>query len=404
MKQSYKTKSVCVVDMGLFIELAVKLTEWFGKVYYFMPWQASAFPKSNSRLVGTGLDGITIVRYIWDIVDEVDLFVFPDVYLGDLQQELIRQGKLVFGSRRGDELELHRSTAKEHLAALRKYLKEHKNQFVKVNITRGDFETFESHNYRLSEPKLDELESSLGAKKTQLEFVVEEKIDNAVETGYDGFCIDGQYPATALAGIEIKDKCYLMKVLPYSKLPEEITSFNAAISPTLKEYQYRNFMSTEIRVTEDKVPYMIDFCARCGSPPSEIMMELISNLPDVMWYGAGGVCIDIETSHKWAAEILLQSAWADNYWQAVQFPPKLREFVKLRNIAKIDGEYYVVPQSSSCPEIGAVVGVGDTMEEAIEMAKEVCKQVDGYFVANFPSALDEAVEEIEKLADFGITF
>jgi hypothetical protein len=64
----------------------------------------------------------------------------------------------------------------------------------------------------------------------------------------------------------------------------------------------------------------------------------------------------------------------------------------------------VVPQSSSCPEIGAVVGVGDTMEEAIEMAKEVCKQVDGYFVANFPSALDEAVEEIEKLADFGITF
>lgn len=421
MKQRYDTKSVCVVDLGLFVELAVKLTEWFGKVYYFMPWQASAFPKSNSRLVGTGLPGVEVVRYFWDreFLDNVDLFVFPDVYLGDLQNELVRQGKNVFGSRRGDELELHRNKAKKWfkklglpvgayevikgVTDLRKFLKENKDQYVKVSLTRGDFETFHCPNYKLAEPKIDELEARLGAKKTEIEFVVEEAIPG-IETGYDGFSIDGVFPKTALAGIEIKDKCYLMKVMPYNKLPEQITSFNDTIAPTLKEYQYRNFISTEIRIDKKGIPHMIDFCARCGSPPSEIMLELIQNLPDVLWFGAQGECINIETSYQWAAEILLESAWADNNWQAVQFPPKVREFVKLRNAARISGEYYVVPQSSSCPEIGAVVGVGNTMEEAIEATKGTAKQVEGYFIESFPSALDDAVKEIKRLKDFGISF
>lgn len=419
MKQDYKTKSVCVVDLGLFVELAVTLTKWFGKVYYFMPWQASAFPKSNSLLVGTGLPGLHIVRYLWDIVDDVDLFVFPDVYLGDLQEELVRQGHKVFGSRRGDELELHRDKAKEHfrklglpvgpyevikgMADLKTFLRENDHQFVKVNLTRGDFETFKAVNYRLAEPKLDELESRLGAKKYTIEFIVEEEIDKAVETGYDGFCIDGEYPKHALAGIEIKDKCYLMKAVPYASLPKQITEFNKIVSPTLKKYQYRNFISTEIRVTH-KHSYMIDFCARCGSPPSEIMLELITNLPDILWYGADGQCINMDVSHKWAAEILLESTWADTNWQAVQFPAKIREFVKLRNLAKINGEYYVVPQSSSCPEIGAVVGIGNSMDAAVEMAKEHAKQVKGYFVDSFPTALDDAIEEMKKLRDFGISF
>lgn len=427
MIQKYDTKSVCVVDNGLFVELAVKLAKWFGRVYYIKPWQGSAFPKSNDQLIGQGLPGVEVVRYLWDtngdggrFVDDVDLFVFPDVYLGDYQEELIRQGKRVFGSRRGDELELFRDESKKYfkkiglpigdyevikgIDSLREFLKENNDQYVKISLTRGDFETFHSLNYKLAEPKIDELEARLGAKKYNIEFIVEAAI-HGVETGYDGFCVDGQYPETALAGFEIKDKCYLMKVLPYKDLPSQITDFNKAVAPALKQYNYRNFVSTEIRIEKkSKTPYMIDFCARCGSPPSEIMLELIENLPDIFWFGAEGQCIDIEAKHKWAAEILLESAWADTNWQAVQFPPKFREWVKLRNATKINNEYYVVPQSSSCPEIGAVIGMGQTMEEAIEMAKEVASNVRGYFVESFPSALDNAVEEMEKLEAFGISF
>lgn len=420
MIQSYKTKSACVVDLGLFVEVAVTLSKHFGKTLYHYPWQCSPFPRSNSKMVGAGLGSIEVVSYLWDIIDEVDLFVFPDIFLGDLQEELVRQGKRVFGSRRGDELEMHRAEAKRHykklglpvgrfevvkgIRELRRYLKENDNQYIKISVNRGDFETFESPNYHFAEPKLDELESRLGAKKYNTEFVVEEEIKDAVEVGYDGFCIDGQFPSHSLTGIEIKNKGYLGKFVPYSNLPKEITSFNEAIAPTLEAYKYRNFYSTELRVTKDKTPYMIDLCTRCGSPPTEVALMIYENLPDVMWFGAEGKCVAPESSHEWGAEILIESAWADNNWQAVQFPPELRDHVKMRNLTFVNDEYYVVPQSHGITEIGAVVAVGDSMDEVIDQAKEYCEQVKGYFTESFPASLDDAAEELEKLRSFGVDF
>ena len=420
MRQSYKTKSVCVVDLGLFVEVAVTLAKSFGKTYYHYPWQCSPFPRSNSKMVGAGLPGIDVVDYLWDMVDEIDLFVFPDIFLGDLQQELVRRGKRVFGSRRGDELEMHRAEAKQHyrnlglpvggfevvkgISELRKYLKSHDNQYIKISVNRGDFETFESPNYRFAEPKLDELESKLGAKKYITDFVVEEEIKDAVEVGYDGFCIDGQFPEQSLVGIEIKNKSYLGKFVPYATLPVELTAFNTAIAPTMKKYQYRNFYSTELRITKDKTPYMIDLCTRCGSPPTEVALETYKNLPDIMWYGAEGECITPESEFEWGAEILIESAWADSKWQAIQFPPKIRDNVKMRNLTFLNNEYYVVPQSHGITEIGAVVAVGHSMDDVIEQAKELCEQVKGYFTESFPASLDTAVDELDKLKSFGVSF
>jgi hypothetical protein len=420
VRQNYSSKSICVIDFGLFVELAIKLTKWFGKVYYYYPWQSTAFPRSNSKLVGRGLPGIEVVEFFWDIVPDVDVFVFTEALLGDLQEELVRQGKLVFGSRRGEELELFRAESKEYfkklglpvgkyevvkgMDALRKYLKANKNQFVKVSKDRGDFETFESPEYKYAEPKLNELEHLLGMKRIDKEFVVEEAIIDAVETGYDGFCIDGKYSSIALCGIEVKNKGYIMKSLPYKDLPVEITGFNNKIEDALRQYKYRGFVSTEIRVTRDRTPYMIDFCARCGTPPTEITIEMVENLPDVIWYGAKGEVVDIETSYKWGAEILISSGWADKNWQNVQFPASLRDKIKLRNLTVINNEYYIVPQAVGIPEIGAVVAVGETMEEVIEEAKELCNQVKGYFLESHMSCLDDAVAEIEKLRSFGVSF
>ena len=173
MIQSYKTKSVCVVDFGLFVELAVELTQWFGEVHYFYPWQGSAFPKSNQELVGHGLPGVKNVKWFWDMYKDVDLFIFPDIYMGDFQERLIGEGKRVWGSRRGDELEYLRAKSKglfkrlglpvgpfeviKGLDDLRLFLRENDNQHVKCELNRGDFETFKAPNYKLVEGRLDSL-------------------------------------------------------------------------------------------------------------------------------------------------------------------------------------------------------------------------------------------------------
>jgi hypothetical protein len=419
MLQDYSTKSVCVYDNGLFVELAVLLSKYFGQVYYFTPWESS-FPKSNDIMPGTGIEGVTRVNEFWDIIDDVDLFVFPDIYSSSVQLYLDKLGKRVWGSRRGDSLELYRKETKEYLEMiglpvspyavvqgldeLREYLKEHDNQWIKISFTRGDMETFYSKNYKFIEPKLDELEHTLGLKKKIIEFIVEDAIEDAVELGYDGYTVDGQFPSKAILGIEIKDKGYVGVFTPYAQLPEAAQHVNSYLSDALRVYKYRNFFSTEIRLTEDDTPYLIDPCMRMGSPPGELYQYMITNWPDILWFGAEGKVIDPISRGKYGAEILLHSDWADKNWLAVQFPPEMRENVKFRQLAIVDDEYYIVPQVVGLPEIGAVVAVAETLEDAIEQAKEYARKVEGYFIDIYPDAMDDAIEEVKKLKDRGITF
>jgi hypothetical protein len=413
----FSNKTVLIVDNGLFTELAVTLSKSFGRVLYFFPWMG-AFPKSNSMMIGTGIPGVERIRNFWDYTDEADLIVFPDIYAGDWQKQLVSQGKRVWGSRDGDELELYRKESKEHLKKigldigkyaiikglddLRKHLKDHKKQYVKVSTTRGDFETFYAKTYKLIEPRLDELELMLGAKKKGMEFIVEDAIEDAVEIGYDGFTVDGQFPNQSMCGIEIKDMGYVGYFKDYKDMPKQVIEVNSKISPTLKEYEYKNFFCCEMRITRDGTPWIIDPMTRFGSPPSELIMNMYTNLDEILWMGAEGVCVDPIPEAKFGAELLIHSTWADKNWQAVDFPMEIRDNIKFRNLTIIDGRYYVVPQSVGLPEIGAVVATGNTEKEAIDKVKELATQIEGYSIETYPDSLDKAGEEKEKLKQFGI--
>lgn len=416
---SYRNKTVCVVDHGLFVDLASTLAKDFGKVLYWCPWE-SAFPKSNSVLIGKGLPGVTRIDSIWPSLQEIDLFVFPDVYQGPLQEHLVNLGKRVWGSRTGEDLELDRVASKEHmkrlgidigpykqvhgLDALRDYLREHENQYVKISRTRGDFETFKSKNFNLSEPMLDDLEHRLGAKKKVIDFVVEESIPEAVEVGYDGYTIDGRFPQNAFWGIEIKDQGYIGKAGAYSSLPDRVTDVNSKLASTFKAYQYRGFFSSELRLTKDGKAYSIDPCARMGSPPGELYQMMFTNLSDILWEGAEGRLVEPDISDKWGAELIIHSQWADQHWQAIEFPKSVAENVKLRNRTVIDGKNYVVPQAVGLPEVGAVVATGSTMEEAIKACCQIAEKLEGHCIDTMPEAFDEAREEIEELKTYGIEF
>jgi hypothetical protein len=271
-----------------------------------------------------------------------------------------------------------------------------------VSITRGDMESFKAIDYFNIEPKLDELEYKLGAKKYTAEFTVEAAIDSAVEIGYDGYSVDGRFPSSACIGIEIKDKGYIGHVLPVEQQPQQVTLMNDTIAETLKAYQYRNFFAMEARITRDGTPWIIDPCARQGSPPSEMLQVLYENFADILWEGSAGVLVDPVTPNTWGAELLLHSSWADTNWAAIRFPAELRPYITFRNLTVIKGKYYVVPQVVGLPEIGAVCAVGKTLQEAIDTCLERAETVKGYMVETYPECLEEATAEMEKLKSFGI--
>jgi hypothetical protein len=412
-------KTVMCVDNGLFVSLALRLAQDFGKVYYCCPSWVSAFPKMNELMIGYGFDEIEVVETIrGPQFDEIDLFVFPDVYFGEDQVSLEAEGKLVWGARMGEELELQRDATKDLMKevglpvgpwkkvkgmdGLREFLQANKNQHVKVNKWRGVTETFFSKDYQSSEPKLDEVEHSLGKFKYVINFIVEEDLSDKVEIGVDAFTVDGAFPSKLLSGIEVKDVAYVGVFKDYAELPKELTLFDQKLAPTLKDYGYRGFYSTEVRIGKDHVPYMIDFCARAGSPPSELYQEFYKNISEIIWDGANGKVTDPIPEAKYAAELLIHSPWADKNWQPVDFPKDVSRFVKLRNATKIKGRHYVIPQAVGLPEIGATVGWGNTLKAAMEMAVEVAKQVDGFYIKVPFEAFDEADEEIAKLDAFGI--
>jgi hypothetical protein len=411
-KKRYPDATCLCWDHGLFIEAAIALSKDFGRVLLYVPWE-SGYPKSNLPRIGEGIPGIERVLSPWQYYDEIDLWCFFDCYEGDLQQFLVNQGKLVWGCRLGEILELDRDKSKQHskelgidignytvvkgMDALRAHLKTHDDQYLKVSSYRGDSETMHAPNYKHVEIQLNELQQSLGAKSNIMEFICEDGINDAIEVGYDGYVIDGKYAKSAIIGVEVKDKAYVGKTMSYERLPEKVKDVNAKLAPTLKEFGYRGFISTELRMTEDGKAYLIDPCTRMGSPPGELYGLWIDNLAEIIWEGSQGIVIEPEYTAKYGAMCLLLSDWADSNWQQVEFPDKYRDNVKLRNYTIIGGERYVIPLWTGMPEIGAVVAVGDSAKEAIDQVRMIADEVKGHSIEKPCDALEDAARDLKEL-------
>ena len=389
MPKDFEHQAVMVIDQGgLYCHVAEKLAEQFGACLYWCEWR-TAFPYSGKAMIGMGLPGVTRVRYWMDHIDDADLIVFSDVY-GSADQEFLRKrlGKRVWGSGGADALELYRGDLKNILrqvslpvapyveivgmAALREYLQKNDDVFIKASLFRGDCETFHSPNYTLSQGHLDDMASHLGPRQETIRFICEKRISGP-EFGFDGTCILGEFSDIVAWGYEHKDKQYLGQICAYDSLPVEVRLVNAQLAPLLRELDMRGAWSWEARKFGKEI-YVVDPCARFGSPPSEVYIEAYQNWSQHIWHGAEGKVENLEPKGRFMAEIILRSGRTEKSFMAVQFPEDFRHLVKLHGHFIQDGVDYVAPLGIR--EFGAAVGVADTEEEAKSLALEVAKSVE----------------------------
>ena len=418
-KIDFKSRSCLVICTGLFVSLAERLARDFGKTYLYCPTSGN-FPLITHGRIGHGLPGVELVDSVFGKhFDSIDLFVFADLGHAPLQVQLETMGKRVWGTRHGDEMEVYRETAKEVMEGLglpvqpwkivkgitnlRSHLKANDNQHVKIDIWRGVTESFFAPNYGVVETKLDAIAHDLGPFKEDLEFIVEDDLPDCVEIGTDTFCIDGKYPENCLVGLEAKDMGYCGQMCKWSELPPILKEANETMAPTFAEYGYRCSLSNELRITEDMKAYCIDWTCRSPSPPSELWQELFENLAEIMWYGAEGVVVEPKARGKFGVEIILKSQWAKEHCLPVDYPEEISHQVKLYNCAVVDSRRYVLSQDEDMIEVGAVVGWGDTMEEAVEHAKKAGESIQAYGVKFALGSLDSLYEQIEELEEKGIS-
>jgi predicted RNase H-like HicB family nuclease len=416
MKQ-VKDLTILVYDYGSYISVAQRLARDVKKVYYYCQWQTS-FPKWNEYCVGMGVKNIERVDDIWDVFDEIDLFVFPDLFKGSFQDWLVSKGKIVFGSRSGEDMEIYRDEMKdimkevglpvnkyeriEGFSKLSEYLKDKKDLYIKTNLIRGNGETFHYIDYKLSKSRLDELQHQLGAYKDMAIFIVETPIPDAVEIGYDGFFIDSRVPDKCLTGIEVKDAGYVGALVSYDSIAKVLKDINNKLQGVFTKAGYRGFYSNEVRYTKGKIGYLIDQTNRAGQPPSDLQQELFDNFTECIWHVANGILPNIKSQYKYGAQIIIKSSWATTEPQAIYFPKKYENYVKIKNLMYVDGVAHFVPVNVEMEEIGSVIGLGKTMDEAIEMAVKISKEVKGDCVSINGESLTQAKEQIKKAAEYGI--
>lgn len=421
MPENLKDKTILCYDNGLFFDFCLKLADYYKKVYYYVPWK-DAFPGMMKMMIGTEwkngerlstFDGKNFesVDNFFDYVDEADICFFPDVSDGDLQLHLQEMGKLVFGSRKGEELELERWDTKQYFKkigmdvqpikrvvgvdALKEHLKTVKDKWIKISKFRKHFETFHHINYDLSEPILQKIEWEMGPMSKIAEFIVEDHIEAIAEEGIDAYCIDGRFPNFAFAGNEVKEKSFAGMFFRYNDLSEGIREVNDQMAPALKHYGYKGFISSEVRTTKDNKHFAIDPCCRLASPPSEIYQELYSNLGQIIWEGAQGKLIDPIPKAKFGVEVLINSEWYLESHQAISFPEHLRPWIKLRYPIKIDGRYYCMNEGH-CPGAGAIIAIGSNFEECKSKVEEIAPQIEGQGIEVNLETIDEAIEEFYK--------
>lgn len=416
MKEA-KDVTALVVDHGLFIPLAHRLARGFKRVLYYSPWE-EGFATFNRCIVGDGFEDIERCDDVWKAKDDVDLFVFPDIQHAGLQLELERQGKAVWGSREGDSLEIVREKFHKILGklglevppherviglnALRRWLEEREDQFVKISRYRGTMETKHWHDKDTSGWLFDYLALKFGPFANEVPFLVCDQIETDLEIGGDTYCVDGQFPKHMMQGWEAKDRGYLGALQKTSDMPESIAEVMDAFAPVLKQYRYRNLWSMELRLKGD-TSYFIDPCCRGPLPATGSQLEMYGNLPEIIWHGANGELVEPENTAFYAAECLVTCKVEKGFWQSVEVPDDLAQWLKLSNSCECDGRVCFPPSGDEPDPIGWLVALGDTPQETLDTMKEHIALLPPNTSCDI-TPLADLLKEIEQAEEQGIEF
>lgn len=411
-------KTILIRDRGLFVGFAIAMTRYFGRVLYNVP-NESAFPTPHLSVIGDGFDKIEVVKDLWPWVVEADCIAFPDVGMVGMQKYCRYWDKPVWGSGEASKLELNRIYFKERQEALgmkvrpykvirgvnnlRVFLDDMPEAYVKISKYRGLTETYHHDDMAKTELWLENLTAQLGPLRDHLNFIVEEPIDAVVETGLDTFCVRGKYPKVAVQGIEAKDKGYIGTVTPWVELPKQLTTIASQLTPDLGDYA--NFLSLEVRITENGDAFLTDPSCRHASPAGECLLELIGNLGEVVWGGAHGELVEPEYTAKYSMQAIVDHPEDKMEWRAARIPQEVGDWFKPYFACRIDGATYFVPVPTKGFETaGSVVATGDTLDDCLETLKERASLLEEAGLVVHTTSLAEVLESIKEEEKAGVPF
>ncbi len=400
---------------GLFLPIAKRLGESGAKVYYQTPQDRR--DSVNEAVIGDGIDGVTWCDDLWMVKSKVDAFVFPDLRNMGMQLELRAQGYPVWGAAKAMRLELDREFFLKKLGelgldvaphvivvglkALEHYLDGTDDVYIKVSKHRGSWETFHWRSKAQDAHRFAIWGVRFGGLSEKIRFICFDAIDTTIELGADTYCIEGEWPATMLHGIEKKDEAYFAAVTKREDMPKELLPIMQAFSPYLGETAYRCQWSMEVRVS-DKGNFFIDATTRGGLPSTASFLEA-TNVAEVIYHGAMGELVEIKYPFKFSAECMVKARGEPGAWDTIVLPDELKPHLKLSSYCEVDGQPWFPPVEGNADGIGWLVATGDTPTETLKEMNDLADLLPDGADASV-EALADVIREIEQMAEEDIPF
>lgn len=396
-----------VYDFGLYVEQANALADGGkNKVRYFTQW-LDKDPHYKDFAVGKGFEYLEKVLYFEDHIEWADCIVFFDV-AGNAQCNYLRKTlpkKSIWGAGLGERLENDRVMLKEwcktfglsvnkyHVCKgvieLKKYLEGNPDKYIKINIFRGDMESFYAKDYKSVEMVLDQIESAFGPHKEEYSFIVEDPIKTDVEVGFDGFFNGTDYIKPYFVGYEYHKNLYVAHVT--DELPVPLEETLSAFRPLFEKMGYRGALSTEEKIVSEHEHYFLDACMRLPNPLSALYPALIRNWSEVVYKVGMGEEVELDIKHKYVGAYGLTSLNADKNYVKVNIDPKHRDSVRYQMVcSRKDGSNYSVPQ---WPIVAILTAGGDSVDEVLTKLKESIEYVDAHQIDK------DGIESIDIIKD-----
>lgn len=407
-----------VQDKGLYVHQSEALSE-DGKhrVVYHTPWETKD-PHFRDYVIGKGFGNLEKTLYPEDFYEKADCIIFWDVSGNSLCNFLrkVYPNKSIWGSGLGERLENDRVLLKEWCAELglpvnkyevvkgvdnlRKYLKNNKDKYVKVNIFRGDMESFYSPDYDSIESVLDELAVTLGSSKNEYDFIVEDKIDTDVEAGADVIFNGTKFLSPMFCGYELHKNLYVAHVV--DELPAPLMETLDAFTPLLQKMNYRGALSTEEKIVSEKEHYFIDACMRLPNPLSALYPVMIENWADVVYNVGLGKDIEPKIRYKYVGAFGLTSLAAKEIFVKINIDKGHENDVRYQMVTGRDDKIYSIP---GWEVVAILVAGGNTIDEVLQKLKDNAKYVNAHFLDKDPlQGIDMIKEVIKNGEKVGIKF
>jgi hypothetical protein len=411
---------ILVLDHGgLYPQIASSLWHEAGDViWYWTAWEQTN-PHYKDYSIGLGFGNLTKVMEWQYYVDDADAIVFLDC-LGGGDCWLLRRlfpDKPIFGAGRGTLLEQDRVKFKQWIDRFKlphnpyriitgteklvDYLKTNEDKFVKINVFRGDMESFFAKDYASVECKLDEqIIPALGPHKNDHKFVVEDAIDADIELGLDGFFNGLDIIQPYFLGYELDKALTIQFITP--NMPDFFVETMAPFTELMRKLDYRGAFSIEEKIKSQQKHYALDFCARLANPLSAGYPLFIKNFRELILKIASREPVEVVCDYKYlgAYPLITQSAQDSNV--EVRIDEGHKEAIRYQMVTSREGRNYAVKGWSIA---AIIVAAGNSIDEVFENIRKELPHVhaDGLDTSGIIGE-EKMREQIKKGENIGIKF